>query len=120
VAAPELSSRRGRARSHGTHGSAESHIGRDARSGAEEHVAAPELNSVRRRGPEPRGSTRAHLNKEVRFGVVGHVAAPEPASTERYGLKLQLAWQRVDARHIPYLDLELVCGVPSLQGADRH
>jgi hypothetical protein len=120
VTAPELSSRGDRARSHGTRGSAESHIGRDARSGAEEHVAAPELNSARRRGPAPHGSTGAHLSKEVRSEVVGHVAAPEPTSPGRYGPKLQLAWQRVDARHTPCLDLELVYGVPSLQGADRH
>jgi hypothetical protein len=48
VAAPELSSRGGRARSHGTRGSAGAHLGREARSGAEEHVAAPEPNSARR------------------------------------------------------------------------
>jgi hypothetical protein len=29
--------------------------------------------------------------------------APEPTSTRRCGLKLQLTWQRVDARHAPYL-----------------
>jgi hypothetical protein len=57
-----------------------------------------------------RDSTRAHLSKEVRSGAVGHVAAPDLTSTGRCGLKLQLAWQRVDARHAPYLDLELVCG----------
>jgi hypothetical protein len=28
------------------------------------------------------------------------------------GPKLQLMWQRVDARPAPCLDLELVCGVP--------
>jgi hypothetical protein len=48
VAAPELSSRGGRARSHGTRGSAGAHLGREARSGAEERVAAPVLNSTRR------------------------------------------------------------------------
>jgi hypothetical protein len=48
VAAPELSSQGGRARSHGTCGSAGAHLGREVRSGAEEHVAAPELNSARR------------------------------------------------------------------------
>jgi hypothetical protein len=53
VAAPELSSRGGRARSHGTRGSTEAHHGREARSGAEERVAVPELNSARRRGPGP-------------------------------------------------------------------
>jgi hypothetical protein len=47
VAALELSSRGGRAQSHGTRGSAGAHLGREARSRAEEHVAAPELNSAR-------------------------------------------------------------------------
>jgi hypothetical protein len=53
MAAPELSSRGGRARSHGTRGTAGAHLDREASSGAEEHVAAPELNSVRRRGLVP-------------------------------------------------------------------
>jgi hypothetical protein len=48
VAALELSSWGGRARSHMTHGSAGAHLSREVRSRAEEHVAAPELNSVRR------------------------------------------------------------------------
>jgi hypothetical protein len=104
VAAPELSSRGGRARSHVTRGSAGAHLGREVRSGAEECVAALELNSVRRPGPGPRGSTGG----EVRGS--GHVAALEPTSAGRCGLKLQLVWQCVDARHAPCLDLELVCG----------
>jgi hypothetical protein len=93
------------------------------------HVTAPEPTLARRRGSElrntwqrrnstqqggeardhgPRVSTGAHLNK-VRFGTAGHVAAPEPTSAGRCGPKLQLAWQRVDARPAPCLDLELVC-----------
>jgi hypothetical protein len=48
VAAPELSSRGGRARSHGTHGSAGAHLGSEVRFEAEEHVATPKLNSARR------------------------------------------------------------------------
>jgi hypothetical protein len=44
VTTSELSSRGGRTRSHGTRGSARAHLGREARSGAEEHIAAPELN----------------------------------------------------------------------------
>jgi hypothetical protein len=48
VVVPELSSRGGRARSHETCDSAGAHPGREARSGAEERVAAPELNSARR------------------------------------------------------------------------
>jgi hypothetical protein len=109
VAAPELSSRGGRGRSHGTRGSVGAHLGRKARSGAEERVAALEINSARRRGPGPRGSTGAHLSKEVRFGAVGHVAAPEPTSAGRCGSKLQLTLQRVDARPAYCLDLELAC-----------
>jgi hypothetical protein len=84
--ASELSSRGGRARSHGTRGNARAHLGREARSGAEERVAAPELNSARRRGPGSwatwqhrsspqqggevrghgtRGGSGAHLYREV-------------------------------------------------------
>jgi hypothetical protein len=90
MAAPELSSRGGRA-------------------GAMGHVAAPEPTSTGRRGLElryawrrrsstqqgdetrghgARGSTGAHLSKEVRSGAVGHMAAPEPTSTGRCGPKL--------------------------------
>jgi hypothetical protein len=54
VAAPELSSRGGRAQSHGTRDSAEAHLDREARSETEKHVATSELNSVRRRYPRPR------------------------------------------------------------------
>jgi hypothetical protein len=48
VAAPELSSRGGRARSHVTHSSVGAHLGREVRSRAEESVTAPELNPARR------------------------------------------------------------------------
>jgi hypothetical protein len=96
VAAPELSSRGGRARSHVTHGSVGADVGNEVRSGAEEHVAASELNSARRRGPGPqdtwlhrspprqegdvrgcrtRGSTGAHLDREERSRATGYVAA---------------------------------------------
>jgi hypothetical protein len=99
--------------------------------GAVRHVATPKPTSVGRRGPElrnawrhrsltqrgdearghgPLGSTGAHLSKEVRSRVAGHVTAPERTSIGKCGLKLQLAWQRVDAHLTPYLDLELVCG----------
>jgi hypothetical protein len=109
VAAPELSSRGGRARSNGTRDSIRAHLGRDARSRAEERVAELEPTSARRRGSGPRDSTRAHLCKEVRIRAAGHVVAPEPTSTGRCGPKLQLVWQRVDACPAPCLDLELVC-----------
>jgi hypothetical protein len=90
VAALELSSRGGRARSHKTRGSAGAHLGREARSKTKERVAAPELNSARRRGlgHGPHGSIRAHLSKEVRSEAVGHVVAPKPTSAWRCGPKL--------------------------------
>jgi hypothetical protein len=53
VAASELSSRGGRARSHRPHGSTRAHIVREARSRFEGHVAAPELTSAQRNGPGP-------------------------------------------------------------------
>jgi hypothetical protein len=104
------------------------------------HVAAPEPTSAGKQGPElrnvwrrrsstqqgdearghgPRGSTGAHLRKEVRSTAAGHVAALKPTSAGRCGLKLQLMWQHVDARPASYLDLELVCRVSGLQGADN-
>jgi hypothetical protein len=62
---------------------------------------------------------RSPPRHEVRFGAVGHVAAPKPTSVGRCGLKLQHMWQRVDARHAPCLDLELVCGGTRSSGC-RH
>jgi hypothetical protein len=111
----------------------------EAEFGAMGHVAAPEPTSAGRRGPElrntwqrrsstqqggearghmTRGITGAHLSKEVRSGAVGHVAVLYPTFAGRCDPKLQLAWQHVDARLAPCLNLELVCGVPGLQGAD--
>jgi hypothetical protein len=69
MAAPELSSRRGRARSHETRGSTRAHLSMEARSRAEEHVAAPELNSARRRGSEP-WFTRQHRSSPQQGGEV--------------------------------------------------
>jgi hypothetical protein len=46
VIASELSSRGGRARSHGTCGNAGAHLVREVRSGAVRHVAVPEPTSV--------------------------------------------------------------------------
>jgi hypothetical protein len=48
VVAPVLSSQGGRARIHGTRGSAGAHLGRETRSRAEERVEASELNSAKR------------------------------------------------------------------------
>jgi hypothetical protein len=56
------------------------------------------------------GSVRVHLSKEARSEAAGHVVALEPTFVERRGLKVQLTWQRVDARPAPCLDLEVVCG----------
>jgi hypothetical protein len=115
----------------GPRGRAGAHLGREARSGAEEHMTAPEPTSAGRRGPElrnmwrrrsstqqgdearghgPRGSTGVHLSKEVRSGATGHVAASKSTSAGRCGPKVQLTWQCVDARPALCLDLELVCG----------
>jgi hypothetical protein len=52
VAAPELPSQEGRARNHGTRGSAGGHLSKEARSGAEGHVVAPEPTSARMCGPK--------------------------------------------------------------------
>jgi hypothetical protein len=104
---------------------------REAEPGAMGHLAVPKPTSTGRRGPElrnawwrrsstqqgdevqghrPCGNTRAHLCKEVRSGAAGHMVAPERTSVGRCGPKLELAWQREDARPAPCLDLELVCG----------
>jgi hypothetical protein len=54
VAVLELLSQEGRALSHGTRGSAGSHLSKEARSGAVGHVAVTEFTSARRRGSELR------------------------------------------------------------------
>jgi hypothetical protein len=95
VATPKVSPQGGRVRRHGTRGSAEVHFGREVRSRAEEHMAALELTSARRRGLGPRNtwqrwsqprqegevwghgthsSVRAHLGREVRFRAIGYMA----------------------------------------------
>jgi hypothetical protein len=77
VAAPKLFSRRGRARSHGTHGSTGAHLVMEARSGAEGHVTAPELTSQggEVRGHGTRGGAEAHLCMEVWSEATAYVAA---------------------------------------------
>jgi hypothetical protein len=96
VAAQEPSSQGGKARSHGMRGSVGAHLDREVRSGAEEHVVAPKLNSARRRGLGPRdtwqhrsspqqgdevwghgtrGSSAAHLCREVWSEATAYVAA---------------------------------------------
>jgi hypothetical protein len=74
VAAPELPSQEGRARSHRTCGSTGAHLFKEVRIEAEGHVTVAELTSVRRRGP----------GRETRGGVGAHLCLPDG------GLKLQL------------------------------
>jgi hypothetical protein len=85
----------GEVQSQRTSGSARAHLSQEARSGAVEHVAAPEPTSAERRGleaedtrqrrspPQPGGevwsrgtcgSVEAHLSQDVRSGAVGHMA----------------------------------------------
>jgi hypothetical protein len=54
VAASELPSQEGGARRHGTRGSTRAHLPKEARSGAEGHVVAPELTLARKQGPRLR------------------------------------------------------------------
>jgi hypothetical protein len=96
MVAPELSSRGGSARSHGTCGSAGAHLGWEARSRVEERVATLEINSARRRGPGPRatwkhrsspqqggevrgrgthGGSEAHLCREVWSKTIAYMVA---------------------------------------------
>jgi hypothetical protein len=56
----------------------------------------------------------------VRSDAIGHVAAPESTSIKMCGLKLQLTWHYVNARPAPYLDLELICGISGIQGAEKY
>jgi hypothetical protein len=76
-------------------GSTEAHLGREVRSGAEEHVAAPELSSrggrVQSHGTH--GSVGAHLGREVRSGAEERVAAPELNSARRRGPGPRAMWQ---------------------------
>jgi hypothetical protein len=96
VEAPELSSRGGRAQSHGTCGSTGAHIVREARYGAEGHMVASELTLLGRQGSELRdmwqrwsspqqggevrgrgirGSAEAHLCREVWSEATVYVVA---------------------------------------------
>jgi hypothetical protein len=52
-----------------THGSIGTHLVKETRSGDEEHVVAPELTSVRRRGPGPR-DTWWHRSPPLHGGVI--------------------------------------------------
>jgi hypothetical protein len=54
MAAPKLPPRGGIARSHETCGNVRTHLGREARSGADGYMVALELTSTRRRDPMSR------------------------------------------------------------------
>jgi hypothetical protein len=116
---------------HGTRGSAEAHLDKEARSVAAGYVAAPKPTSAGRRDPKlrntwqrrsstqkggevwshgTRGGTGVHLDRKVRSEAAGHMEVPEPTSIGMRGPKLQGSWQRVDVRLAPCLYLKLVCG----------
>jgi hypothetical protein len=59
-------------------------------------MTTPELNSARRRDPEPRGSIGAHLNKKVWSKVIKYVATPKLTSIKRCGPKLHFILQHVN------------------------
>jgi hypothetical protein len=63
------------------------HLDREMRSGAEEHVTAPELSSRggRTRSHRTRGSAGAHLDREVRSEAEEHVVALKLNSAMRRG-----------------------------------
>jgi hypothetical protein len=69
----------------GPRSSAGANLDREARSGAEEHVATSELSSQggRARSHETRGSAGAHLGRETKPRATGHVATPELTSARR-------------------------------------
>jgi hypothetical protein len=101
VAAPELPSQKGRAQSRGTRGSTGAYLSKEARSGAEGHMIALELTSVRKRGPGPRDTwqhwslplqggvdTWQHQSsplKKAEPGAKGHMVALELTSARRQG-----------------------------------
>jgi hypothetical protein len=61
------------------------HLGKEARSGAEEHVAPPELSSQggRAQSHGTCGSAGAHLGREARSGAEEHMATLELNSLMR-------------------------------------
>jgi hypothetical protein len=75
-------------------GSAGAHLGREVRSEAEEHVAAPEFYSQGGRvwSHGTRGSAGAHLGREARSGAKECVAAPKLNSARRRGPGPRATW----------------------------
>jgi hypothetical protein len=84
----------GEARS-GPRGSTGAHLGREARSGAEEHMAALERSSRggRTQSHGTYGSAGAHLGREARFGVEERLAAQELNSARTRGPGPRATWQ---------------------------
>jgi hypothetical protein len=83
-----------------------------AGAGAAGHVVAPELPRAGsgRRSRRTRGGPGAASGWAAGARAARHVATPKPTSAGRRGPELQLAWQCVDTRPAPCLDLELICG----------
>jgi hypothetical protein len=69
----------------GPRGSAGAHLSREARSGAEQYVTAPELSSWgdRAQNHGTPDSTGAHLDRKARSKAEEHVAASELNSARR-------------------------------------
>jgi hypothetical protein len=79
----------------GPRGNAGVHLGREARSGAEKHMAAPKLSSRggRARSHGTRGSAGTHLDRGVRSGAEERVAALELNSVRRWGPGPRATWE---------------------------
>jgi hypothetical protein len=79
----------------GLRGSAGAHLDREVRSGAKEHMAAPELSSQggRAQSHGTHDSVGAHLGREARSEVEERVAAPKLNSASRRGLGPRATWQ---------------------------
>jgi hypothetical protein len=102
----------------GPHGNAEAHLGREARSGAEEHVVAPELSSRggRARSHGTRGSAGAHLDREARSEAEESMATLELNSARRRGPGPRATWQH---RSLPQQGGE-VRGRGTRGGSEAH
>jgi hypothetical protein len=65
------------------------------------------------------GGLEALLRREAGSGAAGCMATPEPSRTGRLGPMLWGTRQCIVARPASHRSLELVCGVPGLQGTDN-
>jgi hypothetical protein len=84
-------------------------------------VAASELPRAGQRelGPQDKWRPRSCLGRAVGAGSAGHVAVPELAWATRFMLRLTTLRGVRFACLAFCLDLELVRGVPGLQGTDK-